>query len=233
MNAWGGKFMSEKIHQSNQARKHPCPLCKQDDGLFFDADEDRSYYRCPVCKLIFVDREDLLTPEEEKERYDKHENDFQDMGYRRFLWQMAQPLIERLGPPPLTGLDFGSGPTPVLAVMLASKGYHMSVYDPFYAPDKAVLNGTYDFITCSETIEHFCDPAEEWSLLLRLLRPGGWLGVMTKLVEDPRQFMQLHYKQDMTHVCFYSSSTFNFLAQRDGLMMTFIDDRVILVRKPK
>ncbi len=227
-----GKFIPEEIHRSNQRRTHPCPLCQQADGLFLDADEDRAYYRCPLCKLIFVDQDDLLTPVEEKARYDDHDNDIRDMGYRRFLHQMALPLMERLGPPPLKGLDFGSGPTPVLAVMLASKGYHMSVYDPFYAPDKVVLKESYDFVTCSETIEHFYDPAEEWRLLLRLVKPGGWLGLMTKLVEEPDRFMQLHYKEDLTHVCFFSRSTFDFLAERDGLEMTFIDDRVILVRKP-
>jgi SAM-dependent methyltransferase len=182
--------------------------------------------------LIFVDRGDRLPPTEEKARYDLHENQPDDPGYREFLRQLQDPLMAQLGPPPLEGLDYGSGPTPVLATMLSEAGYAMAVYDPFYAPDPAPLERTYDFITCTEAIEHFYRPDTEWRLLLSLLRPGGWLGLMTRLVDRPEQFMDLHFRKDRTHVCFFSRRTFNFLAEQDALQMTFIGERVVLVRKP-
>jgi SAM-dependent methyltransferase len=213
--------------------RHPCPLCHQSPTKRFKADADRTYYRCPRCALIFVDRGDRLSPDEEKARYDLHENRPDDAGYRAFLDQLRAPLMARLGPPPLAGLDFGSGPAPVLAMMLAEGGYDMTVYDPFYAPDPAPLERTYDFITCTEAIEHFFRPDEEWRLLLRLLRPGGWLGLMTRLVDRPARFMSLHFKKDLTHVCFFSRRTFSFLAGRDGLEVTFLGDSVILLRRPE
>ena len=152
-----------------------CPLCKNIQTSFLYRDQYRTYPRCPNCALIFVSRKDLLQPHQEKERYDLHQNDPQDEGYRQFLNQLAQPLIKRIGPPPLEGLDFGSGPGPVLTMILEEQGYRMSLYDPYYAPDKSPLQRSYDFVTCTETIEHFYAPDKEWRLLISLLKPGaGW-----------------------------------------------------------
>jgi SAM-dependent methyltransferase len=217
---------------SHASQQHPCPLCGHAPANWFNANADRTFYRCPRCALIFVDRGDRLPPTEEKARYDLHENQPDDPGYREFLRQLQDPLMARLGPPPLEGLDYGSGPTPVLAMMLSEAGYAMAVYDPFYAPDPAPLERAYDFITCTEAIEHFYRPDTEWRLLLSLLRPGGWLGLTTRLVDRPGRFMDLHFRKDRTHVCFFSRRTFNFLAEQDALQMTFIGERVVLVRKP-
>ena len=210
-----------------------CPLCNYPQTNDFYSGPRRVYYRCPQCGLIFVAREHLLTSEAEKARYDLHQNDPEDPGYRQFLQQFTQPLLDHLDPPPLKGLDFGSGPQPVLAQMLEAQGYQMAVYDPFYAPDKEALKSTYDFVTCTETIEHFYEPAKEWALLVSLIKPGGWLGIMTQLVEHPETFADMHYITDATHVSFYSWHTFRFLAERDHLRVKFIDDRIILFQKPE
>ena len=37
--------------------------------------------------------------------------------------------------------------------MLEEKGYGMSVFDPYFVPDEAVLLSTYDFVTCTEAAE--------------------------------------------------------------------------------
>jgi hypothetical protein len=210
-----------------------CPLCNNPQTNEFYTGPRRVYYRCPQCGLIFVAREHLLTSEAEKARYDLHQNDPEDRGYRQFLQQFTQPLLDHLDPPPLEGLDFGSGPQPVLAQMLETEGYQMAVYDPFYAPDKQSLISTYDFVTCTETVEHFHEPAKEWSLLVGLVKPGGWLGIMTQLVEHPETFAHMHYITDATHVSFYSRHTFRFLAERDHLRVKFINDRIILCQKPE
>ena len=122
----------------------PCPLCKTLDPKIFYHGPQRDYLRCQKCGLIFVPKDELLSPEDEKARYDLHENDPSNSGYRRFLKQLTQPLIEHIGPPPQHGLDFGSGPGPALAQMLESQGYEMSLYDPFYEPQTEALNERYD-----------------------------------------------------------------------------------------
>jgi 2-polyprenyl-3-methyl-5-hydroxy-6-metoxy-1,4-benzoquinol methylase len=192
----------------------------------------REYLRCQHCGLIFVPKKALLPPEEEKARYDLHNNHINDPGYQNFLQQLCQPLIEHIGPPPQRGLDFGCGPGPALAHMLASQGYKMDLYDPNYEPHPEVLKKNYDFVTCTEVMEHLYQPAREWKILLGLVKSGGWLGIMTKLIEDPAAFPKMHYIQDATHVSFYSRATFKFLAKRSALDVKFVGDNVILLHKP-
>ncbi|MDP6959818.1 MAG: class I SAM-dependent methyltransferase, partial [Planctomycetota bacterium] len=86
-----------------------------------------------------------------------------------------QPLL----PSQAKGLDFGSGPGPTLSLLMEESGYEVTLFDPFFAPDRSVLQVCYDFISCSETAEHFSDPRKEFDLFQKLLRPGGVLGVMT------------------------------------------------------
>ncbi|MBC7003262.1 class I SAM-dependent methyltransferase [Photobacterium sp. BZF1] len=209
----------------------PCPLChSQSTALFFE-DRRRQYFRCGECALIFADPGSRLSPQEEKAHYDLHENNPEDMGYRRFLARLADPLLERIGREPLDGLDFGCGPGPTLSLMLAEAGHNMAVYDPYFADKPAVLDTQYDFVTCTEAIEHFYTPAKEWGQLVGMVKPSGWLGLMTKLARDADAFAQWHYKNDPTHVSFFSRETFHYLAQRDGLDVEFVGNDVILLRK--
>ncbi|KJF80290.1 class I SAM-dependent methyltransferase [Photobacterium angustum] len=209
----------------------PCPLCHSEQHGVFVEDKNRCYFRCQQCALIFADPEAQLSPEQEKAVYDQHQNNPDDMGYRQFLGRLATPLVERLPAGPLDGLDFGSGPGPTLSIMLEEMGYNMAIYDPYFAPDPSVLTRQYDFVTCTEAIEHFNQPAKEWGLLLSMIKPGGWLGLMTKLATDAEAFTRWHYKNDPTHVSFFSRDTFRFLAQRDGLEVEFVGNDVILLRK--
>ncbi|EAR55305.1 methyltransferase-related protein [Photobacterium sp. SKA34] len=209
----------------------PCPLCHSEQHGVFVEDKNRCYFRCQQCALIFADPEAQLSSEQEKAVYDQHQNNPEDMGYRQFLGRLAIPLVERLLAGPLDGLDFGSGPGPTLSIMLDEMGYNMAIYDPYFAPDPSVLTRQYDFVTCTEAIEHFNQPAKEWGLLLSMIKPGGWLGLMTKLATDAEAFTRWHYKNDPTHVSFFSRDTFRFLAQRDGLEVEFVGNDVILLRK--
>ncbi|KJG04979.1 2-polyprenyl-3-methyl-5-hydroxy-6-metoxy-1,4-benzoquinol methylase [Photobacterium angustum] len=209
----------------------PCPLCHSEQHGVFVEDKNRCYFRCQQCVLIFADPEAQLSPEQEKAVYDQHQNNPDDMGYRQFLGRLATPLVERLPAGPLDGLDFGSGPGPTLSIMLEEMGYNMAIYDPYFAPNPSVLTRQYDFVTCTEAIEHFNQPAKEWGLLLSMIKPGGWLGLMTKLATDAEAFTRWHYKNDPTHVSFFSRDTFRFLAQRDGLEVEFVGNDVILLRK--
>lgn len=170
------------------------------------------------------------SPAEEKQRYDLHRNDASDQGYRQFLSRLTEPLKARL-PSGSTGLDFGCGPTAVMALMLETAGFKMHRYDPFYASDRSVLETSYEFIACAEAIEHFFKPALEWELFLHLVKPGGWIGIMTCLREPQTDFINWWYRKDITHVCFYSRRTFEWLARRDGLEVEFIGKSVVLLKK--
>nr|WP_086938361.1 class I SAM-dependent methyltransferase [Thaumasiovibrio occultus] len=210
---------------------YSCPLCECDQTTHYHQDKRRDYFQCQQCQLIFADPTKHLAPDLEKQVYDQHENNSADEGYRRFLSRLADPLLLHLAPASLHGLDFGCGPGPTLSVMLEEAGHNMAIYDPYFAPNVQALEAKYDFITCTEAIEHFYTPHKEWALLMGMVKPGGWLGFMTKLALDKDAFARWHYKNDPTHVSFFSRETFSFLAQRDGLDVEFHGSDVILLRK--
>ncbi|WP_341502484.1 class I SAM-dependent methyltransferase [Gallaecimonas sp. GXIMD4217] len=206
-----------------------CPLC-QHHSQPFSEDRRRAYFRCPACALVFADPAQRPTAAEEKAIYDTHENSPDDAGYRRFLGRLAQPLLDRLAPAS-QGLDYGCGPGPTLSLMLREAGHGMALYDPLYAPDEQVLDRQYDFVTCTEVVEHFHQPGRDWPRLVSLVRSGGWLGIMTKLVINAERFKAWHYKNDPTHVSFYSEATFDWLARRFDLTLTRVDQDVLLLQK--
>lgn len=207
-----------------------CPLCSENQTRFYFEDKHRCYFQCSRCELVFVSQDQRLDAVTEKAHYDHHENNPDDQGYRRFLSRLALPLIERLAAGS-TGLDFGCGPGPALAHMLREAGHTVALYDIYYQPDASVLKKTYDFVTATEVIEHLYDPQEIWSKWLNLVKPGGWIGIMTKQVIDIEAFASWHYKYDPTHVIFFSRATFRYLAARDKLELEFIGNDVILLRK--
>ena len=173
--------------------------------------------------------EDHLDPTAERRRYDTHENDPTDSGYRQFLARLANPLVERLMPG-AEGLDYGSGPGPTLSVMLNEMGFPMTIYDPFFTSDQGALSRTYDFITCTETAEHFFQPDVEFKRLNRLLKPKGVLGVMTELLEF-QVFVRWRYVRDETHVAFYRMRTMAWLAEHFGWSMECPVPNVVLFGK--
>jgi hypothetical protein len=208
-----------------------CPLCRSGTTVHFHEDRHRRYLQCLNCELVFVPSEYFLSAEAEKAEYDLHENSPDDPGYRRFLSRAYLPVHERLAPAS-TGLDFGSGPGPTLSVMFAEAGHRMSIYDPFYAPDLTVFQRQYDFITATEVVEHLHCPGAELDRLWPCLKSGGVLGIMTKLVIDHEAFARWHYKDDLTHVCFYSRQTFLWLAGYWQAGLVFEGQDVIILEKP-
>ena len=211
---------------------HICPICKTPDGSEFYQDRHRDYFRCQTCNLVFVPSAQFLSAEDEKARYDLHQNSPDDQDYRRFLSRIFIPIQELLAPGS-RGMDFGSGPGPTLSKMFEEVGHSMTIYDHFYARDPSVLEKQYDFITATEVVEHLHNPKKELDRLWACLKPGGWgwLGIMTKLALDSDAFARWHYKNDPTHVCFFSRSTFEWLAAQWQAELTFADKDVILFCK--
>jgi 2-polyprenyl-3-methyl-5-hydroxy-6-metoxy-1,4-benzoquinol methylase len=208
-----------------------CPLCGSDRVRPFATVQQRGYHDCDVCRLVHLAPTQRLAAAAEHEHYLTHENDPADFGYRAFLSRLAVPLAERLEPG-AEGLDYGCGPGPALARMLEEQGFRVSAYDPFFAPDDAALGRRYDFVTCTEVAEHFFEPAAELERLQRLLRPGGWLGVMTELLDEQRDFASWRYVRDPTHVCFYRPPTMRWIADHFGWEAHFVHRNVVLFQKP-
>lgn len=209
----------------------PCPLCRSGSTHSFFAAAERAYYRCPRCALRFLDPAQYPNRAIEESEYHRHRNEPDDPRYRAFLARLATPLLDRL-PAGASGLDYGSGPGPALAAMLREAGHRVALYDPFFAPDTRVLQTMYDFVTCTETAEHFHDPAFEFARLDALLRPGGLLGLMTAFQNDDTRFAGWYYRRDPTHVVFYREETMHWIAGHFGWHCTIPRPNVVLMRKP-
>ncbi len=207
-----------------------CPLCKGLDWCRFFQDDVRDYYQCTDCRLVFVPPEQFLCVEAEKDRYDLHRNSPEDAGYRAYLSRLLNPVLERLAPAS-RGLDFGCGPEAVLAALFSNAGHVVDTFDVFYRPDAAVFNTRYDFITASEVAEHLRDPGQELERLWQCLKPGGILGIMTQWIVPAEAFSRWHYRNDRTHICFYSKETFAWLAQKWGATTVFPERDVVLFLK--
>ncbi len=208
-----------------------CPLChsSQIDTAYFN-DSRRNFYACLHCQLVFVPPEQFLSTEHEKAAYDLHQNSSEDQEYRRFLSRLFIPMHKRLNPGS-RGLDFGSGPGPTLSKMFEEVGHSVALYDYFYANNPRVLTQSYDFITTSEVVEHLHHPQQELERLWNILKPGGILGIMTKRVHNREAFTRWHYKNDLTHVCFFSHSTFQWLAEKWMAILTLDGKDVVLFEK--
>lgn len=214
-----------------------CPLCSGAHSEFYHQDKTRKYLKCPTCALVFVPQHQHLSKAEEKSEYDRHDNRPDDPGYQKFLNRLYLPLNERLRPRS-SGLDFGSGLGPILSLMFEEVGHKMEIYDPFYAPDRAVFSKRFDFITLSEVAEHLAQPRMELDRLWSCLKPGGTLAIMTKRVRDLEAFRTWHYITDPTHICFFSEETFwwvteNWVRMGNTAMIEFVGDDVVFIEKGK
>ncbi len=209
-----------------------CRVCRATDTQAFDSIGGTDYWRCASCEATFVDPAPFLGRDEEYAVYLQHENDPADARYRAFLSKLADPILAKLQPRSLV-LDYGCGPGPALAAMLGEAGHDVRIYDPFFHPDKDALTESYDAITCTEVAEHLHHPADEFDRLDALLRPGGWLAVMTKFQTKDASFADWHYRKDPTHVVFYREATFRKIAAQRVWHCEIPVEDVALMRKAK
>lgn len=205
-----------------------CTLC---NSILINK-KDEFFYDCNTCKAIVKDKQHHLTASEEKERYETHNNDVDDVRYQDFTSPITNYVIENF----LSehkGLDFGSGTGPVISSMLEKEGYNIVQYDPFFAPDKNTLNTMYDYIVSCEVFEHFYHPKTEIDRLISMLNSNGAILIMTLLYHDEMDFDTWFYKKDPTHVFLYRKETFEYIAKENKLKIDILTDRLIALRKQK
>jgi SAM-dependent methyltransferase len=199
-----------------------CPLCDAPAKPFYQ----ERYHQCSNCESVFLDPQFYLSPEEEKKRYQLHNNDVNDPAYQKFVRPIVDAVASRVKKGS-SGLDFGSGPGPVTAKLLRELGYAVELYDPYFHNVPENLGKQYNFISCCEVIEHFHDPQKEFNLLKKLLKPGGILLCKTDLLTPRQDFGKWYYKNDPTHVFFYQLKGLDFIKTQKGFAKMEIDGRLI------
>ena len=115
--------------------------------------------------------------------------------------------------------------------MLEGCGYSVDLYDKFYAKNDVVFEKQYDFITASEVVEHLRQPFVELSRLMGLLKSNGVLAIMTQILTPQKDFEQWYYKNDPSHIGFFSEKALNCLAQKWQAELYVISERVVIFKK--
>jgi len=177
-----------------------------------------------------MNRSILPTPEEEKRRYEEHNNDVNDPKYQAFVSPITSGIFQEMTAEH-SGLDFGSGTGPVVSKVLKDRGYNIREYDPFFASDPHSLKIRYDYIVCCEVIEHFHHPAVEFKQLHNLLNPGGPLYCMTHLYHPGIDFNKWYYKNDPTHVFIYQKETLQWIKKTFRFTSLEIHNRMVVFTK--
>ncbi len=207
-----------------------CPLCllpgpADRSGKVAGAD-DRDYCKCDNCSLIFADPRHYLSAEDARARYATHQNSIDNLGYVKFLNRLLIPMRSFLDSS-MRGLDYGCGPGPTISGLLQRQGMACDDFDPLFFDQP--LHPPYDYIVCTECFEHFQRPDRDIARIVELLKPGGKLGIMTELWQDPDQFKTWYYTRDPTHVCFFHQQTIHYLARRYRLSILWQDRHRVVI----
>lgn len=208
-----------------------CPLCSHDKTLRIEKNTEREFYQCLNCQLIFVSPHFHLSYEEESKRYGYHQNDPKDSGYRNFLKILLTPLKLYFPHQKCCGLDYGSGNGGAVSVILGEEGHAVVNYDPLFYPSKENWPKKFDFVTCTEVIEHFSNPKKEWEKLIEV-SSGALLGIMSHLTTSQLNFSSWYYKNDPTHIAFYNRATLQYIADVYSLKLLEVADRYAIFQVP-
>ena len=207
-----------------------CIVCNTNKIEIFKVIRGKTYWSCLNCKAKFLDKKDYVDLKTERGHYLKHNNFIQDKGYRNFLSQLSEPLKSYISSKD-RGLDFGCGYGPALVDMLKSEGYDVEYYDPFFFPKNDIFLKKYHFITCTEVVEHFFKPFDEFQKLDNLLEEKGLLGIMTSFLTEDVLFEDWYYIRDPTHVVFYHQKTFQIIASQRNWSYEFPKKNIVFFRK--
>lgn len=208
-----------------------CKLCQNKAEWFCDFFKaPKSFYQCTHCRAIYRDSKTFVNLETEEKRYRTHNNDVYDKRYQKFVSPITDNVSQDFSQT-AKGLDYGCGTGPVASFILGKKGYNITLYDPFFYPDTSYISHQYDFIMCCEVMEHFFAPKAEFKKLKQLLKPDGKLYCKTKMITDDfsvEKFKKWHYKNDPTHVFFYSPKTLCVIQELFGFSSLTFDEKLII-----
>ncbi|MDX9695328.1 MAG: class I SAM-dependent methyltransferase [Bacteroidales bacterium] len=183
---------------------------------------------CENCNLISTSEDYWPEPDAEKERYLNHKNSIHDNEYVKFLNQAIDPIRLNLKPESHC-LDYGCGPNPTLSLLLNKDGFICDNYDPLFFPQ--LSDKKYDFIFATECFEHFFNPVRELQIIKSHLKNNGYLIVMTELWDEIADFKNWWYMRDFTHVVFYHSKTFAYIANHFNFrLIQIINQRIVVLQ---
>lgn len=203
-----------------------CPLCQ----TALNNKIDNYYFTCSKCDAYVKDKQYYISKNLEKERYQEHNNDVNDLAYQKFTAPITNAILEEYSPQHL-GLDYGCGTGPVITKLLKDQNYNVHLFDPYFHPNTNYQKHQYDYIFSCEVFEHFYQPKLEIEKLLSLLKPNGLLLIKTHLYQSGIDFTNWYYRNDPTHVFIYTEKTIRFIAKKYQLKIEKLTERLVFLRK--
>ncbi len=203
----------------------PCKICGRKTHEIFQMKFKIKYHYCDYCGFISKDENDFITRDEELKIYNNHNNSIEDPRYVAFFKRFLDKAVLRFCNGK-KGLDFGSGPSPVLSMILERDyGFSMDNYDLYYSPETIYEGRTYDLITSTEVIEHIPNPLEYFSIFKRCMKKDSILSIMTLFhPENKREFLNWYYMRDMSHISFFTPQTMKVIAELVGMKIIYTDN---------
>lgn len=199
----------------------------------------KKYYFCNDCHSAFLNNDDFVSEQKEIERYSLHNNDLSDNGYKQYLEKFLSKIIEYAGNKG-NFLDYGSGPNPCLVELIKqNKDLYqfndINGWDLYYTKDFIPNKQNYDIISCLEVAEHFKNPVNDLSNIYSLLRNQGKLVLQTQFLncdnfnDFSEFFRKWWYKEDCTHVMFYSKKGIELCATKIGFKVLPSNEKNIVI----
>jgi hypothetical protein len=200
----------------------PCRLCQNPSQIIFE--DVRPFYACNVCGLIFSDC--LLSAEE----VEKHYKNQYSSG---FDWKKeAQHFVEwfdhfgfAVPVRTLSIFDYGSGGG-FLTKALREMSFKVDCYEPILHGEFNRENyaEAYEIVILNEVVEHLEDINKTLDTVYSILADNGVVFIKTnltdKLINNPLNFYELFkgwwYKDDPTHISFFSSLTIEYICKDRG-----------------
>lgn len=204
--------------------------------------KNKIYFFCKNCNSIFLCDDFFLSPENQVNRYLLHNNTLEDINYKNYLEKFINRVLEFINLEKIDFLDYGSGPNPCLVELIKEKFFNFNKidgWDLFFTRDFFPKENSYSLITCLEVAEHFENPQESFRHISSLLKKDGFLAIQTQFFEceeditnTEKKFATWWYKEDTTHVTFYSKEGLISCCKSFGLkFLTQLDKNLVIFTK--
>jgi 2-polyprenyl-3-methyl-5-hydroxy-6-metoxy-1,4-benzoquinol methylase len=207
-----------------------CLICKNNDVEKITIN-NKLYYYCKKCNFIYLQKSFIVNNVIEKNRYLMHNNN-NNTGYEEMFNKFINKNIINNIPKGKKILDYGCGFNPLLSKILIKKGYNVDFYDKYFFKKKIYLANKYDLITVTEVIEHLYNPLKYFELFNKLLNNESIIAGMTLFHPDNKElFLKWWYKNDITHISFYTEKTIEYIADILNFSLLYIDKKNTFILK--
>ncbi len=218
-----------------------CPCCRSnpDNHKPFYSFSSYSYVKCRECSLVFQNPQPVF--EDLSKRYDSEYFEYEINNEENFLNLMLKGLADIR----FSSLDFSETDRKVLDVgcatgkllsHLKSKGWvtagveicreaaeygnrvHGVNISVKPLKDNSYPDNYFSFVHASHLIEHLNDPYDFLSEVFRILKPGGYLALVTPNIDgfQSRLFREKWRSAIADHMFLFSRKTLIRLAERTG-----------------